>query len=89
MMMMGSSLNLSGSMKSTTTATATVTTPAALPSPHHLEAARVLNKMEGRFRLDLTDEEAVKYFVGLIHRAMGALAPQVIEVFHNLAVKTK
>lgn len=87
MMMMGSSLN--GSIKSTMTATATVTTTAASPPSHHLEAARILNKMEGRFRLDLTEEEAEKHFVGLIHKAMGALAPQVIEVFHNLAVKTK
>jgi len=93
MAMMGGSLNLSSSTKSTTTsctaATAAAATTAATPPPHHFEAARILSKMEGRFRLDLTDEEAEKHFVGLIHKALGALAPQVIEVLHNLAVRTK
>jgi hypothetical protein len=58
----------------------------------HTEAARVLARIERRFRLDLgeEDEEALeRHFVGLIHKALGALGPQVVEVLHNLAVITK
>lgn len=57
--------------------------------PHHIEASQSLRKMESRFRLDLTDDEAEKHFDVLVHKAIGALAPQVIEALHNLALKTK
>ena len=58
---------------------------------HHPEAARVLARVERRFRLDLGDDEAAleRHFVGLIHKALGALGPQVVEVLHNLAVIAK
>ncbi len=56
---------------------------------HHQEAARVLARMERRFRLDLDDDEAAieQHFVGLIYKALGALGPHVVDVLHNLAVR--
>lgn len=59
--------------------------------PYHPEAARVLARIERRFRLDLGNDEAAieQHFVGLIHKALGALGPQVVEVLHNLAVIAK
>lgn len=61
------------------------------PQPQHPDAARALARMEGRFRLDLgeDEEELERHFVGLIHKALGALGPQVVEVLHNLAGKIK
>lgn len=59
--------------------------------PQHPNAARALARMEGWFRLDLgeDDEEIERHFVGLIHKALGALGPQVVDVLHNLASQVK
>ena len=46
----------------------------------------VIAKVEERFRLALTDEQAELYFKGLINDCLGALAPRVIDVFHNFSV---
>lgn len=46
----------------------------------------VIAKVEERFRLDLTDEQAERFFIGLINDCLGALAPRVMDVFHSLSV---
>mmetsp|Transcript_18072 Transcript_18072/g.42116 ORF Transcript_18072/g.42116 Transcript_18072/m.42116 type:complete len:1046 (+) Transcript_18072:91-3228(+) len=50
------------------------------------DAVGVIAKVEERFRLDLTDEQAEVFFVGLINESLSALAPRVMEVFHQLSV---
>jgi len=50
------------------------------------DAEGVIAKVEERFRLDLTDEQAERYFVGLINDCLSALAPRVMDVFHSFAV---
>ena len=46
----------------------------------------VIGKVEERFRLELTDEQAEAYFLGLIGDSLAALAPRVMDVFHQLSV---
>jgi phosphatidylinositol 3-kinase len=46
----------------------------------------VLEKIEERFRLDLNDEQAERYFIGLINETLTAIAPRVMDVFHSIAV---
>jgi phosphatidylinositol 3-kinase len=46
----------------------------------------ILGKIEEKFRLDLTVEQAEHYFVSLINESLTALAPQMMEVFHRIAV---
>ena len=41
--------------------------------------------VEDRFRLDLNDEEAEQFFMGLILESMSHVGIQVLEGFHNLA----
>jgi phosphatidylinositol 3-kinase len=50
------------------------------------DAEGVLAKTEERFRLDLSDEEADKFFNGLISDSLAAIAPRVMDVFHSIAV---
>lgn len=50
------------------------------------DAEGVIAKVEERFRLELTDEQAEAYFLGLINDSLNALAPRVMEVFHQLSV---
>jgi phosphatidylinositol 3-kinase len=50
------------------------------------DAEGVISKVEERFRLDLTDEQAETFFLGLINDSLAALAPRVMDVFHSLAV---
>ena len=50
------------------------------------DAEGVIAKVEERFRLDLTDEQAERLFVGLINDCLAALAPRVMDVFHAFAV---
>lgn len=50
------------------------------------DAESVLTKVEERFRLDLTDEEAERFFIGLINDCQAAIAPRVMDVFHSIAV---
>jgi phosphatidylinositol 3-kinase len=46
----------------------------------------VIGKVEERFRLDLTDEQAERYFIGLINDCLAAIAPRVMDVFHSFSV---
>ncbi|KAL7521610.1 hypothetical protein ACHAWX_006288 [Stephanocyclus meneghinianus] len=50
------------------------------------DAIGVISKVEERFKLELTDEQAESFFVGLIEESMSALAPRVMEMFHQLSV---
>lgn len=45
-----------------------------------------ISKVEERLLLTLTDEQSESFFIGLIGESMSALAPRVMEVFHQLAV---
>ena len=47
---------------------------------------KVLAKVEEKFRLDLTDEQAEVYFVGLINESLNAIAPRLMEIAHQIAV---
>ena len=46
----------------------------------------VLANVEERFRLDLTDEKAERFFIGLINDCLAAIAPRVMDVFHSIVV---
>jgi phosphatidylinositol 3-kinase len=46
----------------------------------------VIASVEERFRLDLNDEQAERFFIGLINDSLAALAPRVMDVFHSIAV---
>ena len=46
----------------------------------------VIAKVEERFRLDLNDEQAERYFRGLINDCLAAIVPRVMDVFHSIAV---
>ena len=50
------------------------------------DANGVIAKVEERFRLDLTDEQAESFFLGLINDSLVAIAPRVMDVFHSFAV---
>lgn len=50
------------------------------------DAEGIIAKVEERFRLELTDEQAERYFVALISDCLAAIAPRVMDVFHSLAV---
>ena len=49
----------------------------------------VIAKVEERFRLELTDERAETYFLGVIDESLAALAPRVMEFFHRVAVQRR
>uniref|UniRef100_A0A7S1BQ77 Phosphatidylinositol 3-kinase n=2 Tax=Corethron hystrix TaxID=216773 RepID=A0A7S1BQ77_9STRA len=55
---------------------------------HHptKDADGVIASVEEKFRLDLSDEMAENYFQALIAESLGAFAPRVMEVFHQIAV---
>mmetsp|Transcript_23644 Transcript_23644/g.47005 ORF Transcript_23644/g.47005 Transcript_23644/m.47005 type:complete len:144 (+) Transcript_23644:18-449(+) len=53
------------------------------------DADGIIAKVEEKFRLDLSDEQAENYFQGLIDASLGAFAPRVMEVFHQIAVATR
>lgn len=50
------------------------------------DAEGVIAKVEERFRLDLNDEQAERYFRGLINDCLAAIAPRVMDVFHSFSV---
>ena len=50
------------------------------------DAEGIIAKVEERFRLELNDEQAETYFIGLINDALSAIAPRVMDVFHQIAV---
>lgn len=50
---------------------------------------KVLLKVEEKFRLDLTDEQAEQFFMSLISESLHALAPRLLEVAHKFAVSMR
>ncbi|KAJ1455194.1 hypothetical protein M885DRAFT_219886 [Pelagophyceae sp. CCMP2097] len=48
-----------------------------------------LQKFQDRFRLDLSDEDAERFFLSLINESLNALVPVVLERFHKIAVWMK
>ena len=51
----------------------------------HLQGEADVAKVTEKLRLDLTNEEAARYFQGLINDSVSALFPQVIEKLHEWA----
>ena len=49
-------------------------------------AEGVISEVEKRFKLDLTDEQAERFFVQLIKESVAAWAPRVTEFFHQISV---
>jgi len=52
---------------------------------HDIASEHDVLKLQERFRLDLTDEEAVHYFQQVINDSVSALFPQVTETIHRWA----
>jgi phosphatidylinositol 3-kinase len=50
------------------------------------DAEGVIAKVEERFRLELTDEQAERYFLNLVNECLAAIAPRLMDVFHSIAV---
>jgi phosphatidylinositol 3-kinase len=50
------------------------------------DAIGVISKVEERFKLELTDEQAEQFFIGLIGESLSALAPRVMEMIHQLSI---
>lgn len=48
-----------------------------------------LQKVQEKFRLDLSDEQAEQYFLGLITDSVTALFPLLTEFIHKLAIRLK
>lgn len=55
----------------------------------HLEEETAISKFQDRFRLDLGDEDAERFFLSLINESLNALVPVVLERFHKIAVWMK
>ncbi|KAJ3041544.1 Phosphatidylinositol (PI) 3-kinase [Rhizophlyctis rosea] len=50
-----------------------------------IEPDKAVWKVQERFRIDLSDEEAIQYFSALINESLGAVFPQVMEKIHQVA----
>jgi phosphatidylinositol 3-kinase len=50
-----------------------------------LEPDKTVQKVEDKFRLDLSDEEAVKYLQSLIDFSIRAIFPELMEKIHKFA----
>ncbi|KAJ3129548.1 Phosphatidylinositol (PI) 3-kinase [Nowakowskiella sp. JEL0407] len=50
-----------------------------------IEPDKVVFKVQEKYRLDLSDEEAIQYFQALISESVSALFPQVFEKIHQWA----
>jgi phosphatidylinositol 3-kinase len=50
-----------------------------------LDPEKAVFKVQEKFRLDLTDEEAIQYFQSLISESTSALFPQFVETVHRWA----
>lgn len=48
-----------------------------------------LQKVEEKFRLDLTDEQAEQFFLGLINDSVSAFFPLIVDMIHKVATKLK
>lgn len=53
-----------------------------------LEPDKAVLKVQEKFRLDLSEEEAVQFFQNLITESVGALFPQVMEKIHQVRHQT-
>ena len=49
----------------------------------------VIAKVKERFQLELTDEQAEAYFLRLINASLSAIAPKVMDYFHEWANRWK
>ena len=54
-----------------------------------LEPDKAVRKVQDKFRLDLNEEEAVKYMQKLIDDSANAIMPAVAERFHQFAMYWK
>ena len=45
--------------------------------------------VEDRLKMELSDEEADRYFLGLIQLAINAIMPALGEIMHRIAMKIK
>lgn len=52
---------------------------------HDIGSEHDILKLQERFRLDLSDEEAIAYFQHVINDSVSALFPQVTETIHRWA----
>ncbi|ORX92228.1 phosphatidylinositol 3-kinase [Basidiobolus meristosporus CBS 931.73] len=50
-----------------------------------IEPDKAVTKVQEKFRLDLTEEEAIQYFQNLINDSVSALFPQLMETVHKWA----
>ena len=50
------------------------------------DVTATLQKVEEKFRLDLTDDQAGQFFVSLISDSLNAIAPRIMEFAHQIAV---
>jgi phosphatidylinositol 3-kinase len=50
-----------------------------------MEPDKTVLKVQERFRLDLSDEDAIQYFQQLLNESIGAYFPQVMEQLHKVA----
>lgn len=50
-----------------------------------LEPDKTVKKVQDKFRLDLTDEEAVHYMQNLLDLSQSAVMPALVEQIHKLA----
>ncbi|KAJ3348201.1 Phosphatidylinositol (PI) 3-kinase [Kappamyces sp. JEL0680] len=50
-----------------------------------IEPEKTVTKVQERFQLHLTDEEAIHYFSGLINESIQAYFPQIVEQIHRVA----
>ncbi|KFH73635.1 hypothetical protein MVEG_00850 [Podila verticillata NRRL 6337] len=48
-----------------------------------MEPDKAVWKVEERFQLDLTDDEAIKFFQNLINESLSAVIPQIAETIHT------
>lgn len=51
------------------------------------DVQKTLFKVQEKFRLDLSDEDAEKYLVQIINESVSAFFPQVLEQFHKIATE--
>lgn len=53
------------------------------------DAEGIISKVEERFKLELSDEQAESYFLSQINESLVALAPRVMDVFHQLSISRR
>lgn len=57
-----------------------------LSSNPSYDAEGVIGEVEKRLQLELTDEQAEAFFIQQIKECLSAIAPRVMDVFHQMAV---